>query len=156
MWDILDRLRKPNIPIDRRRIHFYSPDTKPQFKFSDLLGFIELFKPRPDLSKEPVELVEIYQPEGEWEMERYFYVPIFSNISPIRSSIACWFRNIPEYHDFAWLEFCRKYTAHQFSKNFRKAYHINKQNVKDYISGKKNFHVYILRGGSQIISADRS
>lgn len=155
MWDLLDRFQKDNLVETRKRIFFRSPDVKHKFKFSDLLGFYDLFKPRPDLSKESVELVEIYQAESMWDMERYFYVPVFSNISPIRSVIANWFRNIPEYDNFAWLEFCRRNPNHQFAKNYRKAHRISKKNVEDYISGKKSFHVYIIRGGSQIISAER-
>ncbi|OQA03385.1 MAG: hypothetical protein BWY68_00750 [bacterium ADurb.Bin400] len=76
--------------------------------------------PRPDFSREPIELTIIQYEATEVEGAREeSHIPVFSNVSPVIAKENGWVSDYNEYILIACLEFSRRYPNHELSKYWR-------------------------------------
>ncbi|MEK9156041.1 MAG: hypothetical protein AAB360_01930 [Patescibacteria group bacterium] len=77
-------------------------------------------RPRPDFSREPIELTVVqHWEEGGEAPAGQSYIPFFSNIPPHIAKKNGWVNSYGEYLLMACLEFARRYPNHELSKYWR-------------------------------------
>lgn len=111
------------------------------YRIKNFLVFGLIKEPRPNFSKEPVEICTTNIKNLGDNKDNFRNEPIFTNINPIKAKEQKWLHNFYEYSFLAGMEFARRFPNHKYSKNMRKHYPYTNKQILAIAKGKQPFYI---------------